>query len=518
MEGLFKLNKKAKIFNVIQLILILTVLLGVKSSETERTDEDSKIFDEVISYKIKNIEGIQKLLEETDMTYLTYYYKKTSKNSRLGADLLKRVSKKLNYLANILMIDCDEVEPKDTPGCQKDPEAADGFPKMEVFSPPEYKFNPYTKKMNSHIRRLYDSQEVSENLIYNFITKNIPSRAVRLSPENFENFANNYEFNKVILFTDKSKTPLLFRGLSNFFYDRLIFGEVEKDQTALIKKFKIVHYPTLMLYQTIEDEVHLDEPKIELYEGGINAEEIVNFLSSAAREQPLRLEKSKDNESQKYKNTFKTLKTSELSNHLKKFGEKRYVVYLNNKDEIPSDIIKFNVYTNGFFHFININCKLDAEAESICKQTFKTNEFPSLLLYNNKEKNITKAMEKPGVVLPSEYSAIVKEVYSLYDGNLKEGNHQTFKALTNESKIKKKIPFVYLHEGEVPLGLYLLSTEEKYLKYIDFIVYEHPAQEFLHNLKIKTLPQLIVLLFTDDSSDQYYFITLGLVFSLTMRT
>jgi hypothetical protein len=510
-EGRLKLDKNAKIVKLVQFILIICFLVGVNSSENEKIEDENKIFDDVISYKIKNIDGIQKLLDETDMTYLAYYYKKTSRNSRLGAQILRPVSKKLNYLANILMIDCDEVEPKDTPACQKDPEAADGFPKMEVYSPPEYKFNPYTKKMNSHNRRLYDTPEVNENLIYNFITKNIPSRAVKLTPENFENFATNMEFNKVILFTDKPRTPLLFRGLSNFFYDRLIFGEVDKDQVALIKKFKIVHFPTLILYQTVEDEVHFDEPKIEIYEGAINAESIANFLNSAAREQPLRLEKVKDKESLKYKNTFKTLKISELNNNLKKFSDKRLVVYLNNKKEIPSDIIKFNINTNGFFHFININCKEDAETEADCQQIFKTNDFPTLLLYKNNEKKINQALEKSGMVLPNDYNGIEKEVYSLYQGNLKEGNPQTFKSLTNEAKINKKVPFVYLHEGDIPLGLYLLSTEEKYLKYIDFIVYEHPPQEFLHNLKIKSIPQMIILLFTEESSDQYYFITLGLV-------
>ena len=503
-EKLLKENRKIK---ALSLVLFLCFLLRVSANETQGKDqnstiEDTKVFDDIISFKIKDMNGIQKLLEETDMTYFVYYYKKTSRNSRLGAELLKPISKKLQFLANILMVDCDEVEQKDTAGCQKDPEAADGYPKMELFSPPEYKFNPYTKKLNSHDRKVYEIPQVNENLIYNFITKSIPSRAMKLTPENFENFASNLEFNKVILFTDKAKTPLLFRGLSNFFYDRLIFGEVEKSQQALIKKFKIIHFPTLMIYKTIEDEVHLDEPKLENYEGTINAENIADFLSSAAHAEPLSLEKVKDRESLKYRNTFKTLQLHQIDDHIRKFSEKRFIVYLNNKEEIPADLIKFNINTNGFFHFININCKAGERTEQYCKETFKIDDYPTMLLYKNPERHIIKAFEKSGIVLPNDYHEIEREIYSQFQGNLKEGNPQTFKALTNEAKINKKIPFVYLHEGEIPLGLYLLSTEEKYLKYIDFVVYEHPPQEFLNNLKIKKLPQMIILLITEENTDQ----------------
>src|SRR5690606_3076782 len=112
------------------------------------------------------------------------------------------------------------------------------------------------------------------------------------------------------------KTPLLFRGISNYFSDRLLFGEVNKDQTALLKKFKITRFPTLLVYQTHEDEIQLDEPIIEIYKGEIKADEITNFIGQYALKEPLnkRIKRNPDGvDSLRYKVSFKNLATKDIS-------------------------------------------------------------------------------------------------------------------------------------------------------------------------------------------------------------
>jgi protein disulfide-isomerase A6 len=493
--------KSKLILSILGMFIILATLPSIK---TQEANKEEAIFDQVAGIKLKHIDGIAKLLAETDMTFFAYYYKKSSPNSRLGAEFLKPVSQKLAYLANVIMIDCDEIEPKNTPMCEKDPDAPDGFPKMEVYTPPEFKYNPYTKQVNTHTSKMYNSQQVSENMIYNFITQNIPARSVKLNTENFENFANNLEFNKVILFTDKSKTPLLFRGLSNYFYDRLSFGEVDKEQTALLKKFKIARFPTLLVYQTHEDEISLDEPRIEVFSGDIKADHIAAFIGEFALKEKLqdRINRSaSDPDSLKYKVAFKNLKKDGLLLYMKKFSQKRFVVYANDKEEVPEDIKKFNMMSNGFFHFININCKSDPDTEAHCRATLKLDEIPSLILYKNLEKDIVKALEKSGNSLPLDFSGIESEMYKEFNGNLKEGNPSTFPALANEAKVNKKVPFIYLHEGEIPLGLHLISSDDRYTKFIDFVVYEHPPKEFLKNLQVNKIPQMIILIQDPEKKD-----------------
>jgi hypothetical protein len=184
---------------------------------------------------------------------------------------------------------------------------------------------------------------------------------------------------------------------------------------------------------------------------------------------------------------------------MEKFSEKRFVVYLNDKNEIPDDIKKFNKESNGFFLFININCK--EASNSFCENTFKVTEIPSLMLYKDTFKSVQTRLEKQGLSLPLEYKSLITEIYKHFNSGLKEGNPQTFTSLNNEARLNKKIPFVYFHEGDIPLALHLLSSEEKYTKYIDFVVFENPPPQLMRNFKLNKLP-IMVILILEINSDQ----------------
>lgn len=455
-------------------------------------------FNSIKGIKIKEIEEIDRLLDESDMTYFAYYYKQSSKNSKKVGELLIKIANKLEYLATVILVDCDEDNLREINMCRNIPEIEDGFPRMEVYSPPPYKYNPYTKEMLKHTKYIYNKQEVGENLIYNFITQHIPARVTKLEAANFENFASNMDLNKVILFTDKEKTPLLFRGLSNYFYDKLLFGEVGKDETALLKKFKVKLYPTLIVYQTHEDGVQLDEANIEIFDQAINAASLVNFLEKFAL--PERLsdikKQTKDPNNLKYKISFKNMKYNEVIPYLKRFNERRFVVYLDNnldKDNIPTSIQKFNKLTSGFFHFVRVNCLESKDSEDFCRGTFKVNDIPKLVLLNI-DNDVTKRIEKR-IELSDDYNHIVEEINRIFPSEIKETNPQTFSIQLNEAAIENKIPFIYFYENdEIPIGLNLLSSEKKFKKFAHFISFENPPKSLLQNLKITSLPKLIIML------------------------
>jgi protein disulfide-isomerase A6 len=471
---------------------------------------DPSVFEKINpSIKIKHWDGLKKLLDETDMTYLTYYYVKESRNAQLGALFLQNIAHKLEFLAGILLVDCEEIIPQDLSQCKKDPKAEDGYPRMELFVPPELKFNPYTKQINSYTSKVYTNREMSETNIYNFITQNIPSRAVKLTSDNIENFLNHLEFNKVILFTDKPKTPLLFRGLSTHYYDRLSFGEIDKDQTTLLKRFKVSHYPTLIVYQTHEDGIPLEEPIIEVYNKSINARDIAIFLEPYATPEKfyLKTRKTEDVEGLKYKVVFKNLTKEDVLGYMEKFKERRFVLYLStNSDEISEDIKRFNKVTNGFFNFLHVKCK---EEEEFCKKTFNVDKLPSLILINKDEhgdNEIKKRITRP-VYLSMEYSEIVREIQNEFPSDLKEANPQNFASLTTESRMNKKVPFIYLYKSndDVSLGLYLLGYENKYKKYVDFLAYQNPPAELVKHLNLKKLPQLLGFIIDGDKADRYIY-------------
>jgi protein disulfide-isomerase A6 len=481
--------------NLIRFSILISLFLIINCTDFN--------FNSIKGIKIKEIGEIQKLLDETDMTYFAFYYKETSENSKKVGELLQKIAIKLDYLTVILLIDCDQENFSDVEMCRIIPDVKDGYPRMEVYSPPEYKYNPYTKQMLKHSVHRYDKKEVGENLIYNFITTYIPARVTKLDPENFENFVNNLDLNKVILFTDKEKTPLLLRGLSNYFYDKLLFGEVGKHETSLLKKFKVKIFPTLIMYQTHEDEILLDEPKIELYDGPINAGHIVSFLEKFAPKERISDLKKKQNDDPsklKYKVAFKVLKHNEVISYMQKYNERRFVVYLDNnleKNSISNDLNKFNRETNGFFHFLRINCVESPESQDFCKKTFKVKEFPKLILYNikNNIKDINTRLEQGGKELSLDFSEIYSEINREIQSEITVTDPQSFTVVLNHTQVKDTVPVIYFFENDdVPLALQLLSTEKKFKKFAEFISLENPPRSLVQNFKFTKLPKLFILL------------------------
>ena len=93
--------------------------------------------------------------------------------------------------------------------------------------------------------------------------------------QNFVNSVNegNYESfverdratkHKILLFTEKKATPTVFKALSKKYLDRLSIGEVKKSEEALIKRFGVTTFPTILALVDPEND------GVEKYEGELN--------------------------------------------------------------------------------------------------------------------------------------------------------------------------------------------------------------------------------------------------------
>jgi len=453
---------------------------------------------------------LEKLLEETDLTYLGFYYKKQSENSEKAALFLLNISQKLDYLSGIILINCEDNSEFEKCKTQDKEKNIDVFPVITLFIPPELKFNPYTKKFNKHYERLYDKNEFSENLVYNFVTSNILNKGLKLNPDNIDDFLNNQEYNKLVLFTDKKQTPLIFRGLSNYFYNQLLFGEIEKDQEPLIKKFGVKSFPTLMIYKTQEDSDDiLEEPVIEFYKGKINAKNIVEFISEYALKNKKYLEDKNQNRKSTeidYAKSIKEINSDKLqeNNFFDKNKNKKIVLYLNidknleklrtDKDHgiekqnqiIPDFLRKFYFNASGFFYFYRINCICEKEL-AFCKESLKAKEFPTLILLSNK------SFEKPEY-LPLDYEELQNEILKLFPSELNYVNPQNFQTTLQSTIISNKIPIFYFYQENVPLGIHLILNEGKFKTNVEFLAFEAPPKEILNNFQVKKLPELVIVL------------------------
>ncbi len=178
---LYILNMKIKVFTLLLLYLFTFTQANNNTTTTE--------FPEVKPSIVLNSEDEYiKLLNTTDVTYLMFYYKKEHKESAQVAGYLKNVAAKLEYLAYILMVDCESTYGKTLSQCKDISSKPDDYPKLKLLKPPEYRLNPITQKMTSHedVEWLYS--RMSETTIYNFITTNIISRSSKINAENFDLF------------------------------------------------------------------------------------------------------------------------------------------------------------------------------------------------------------------------------------------------------------------------------------------------------------------------------------------
>jgi hypothetical protein len=76
----------------------------------------------------------------------------------------------------------------------------------------------------------------------------------------------------VLLFTDKSGIPTIFKGLSLNFEKKLFFGIVRSSDSGLVDKFKIKSFPTIIV-------VKANEKAPIFYKGEMKFKPIFEFLN-----------------------------------------------------------------------------------------------------------------------------------------------------------------------------------------------------------------------------------------------
>ena len=458
--------------------------------------------------KLDTQEEISQYLKKTDVTILVFYYKTESEKAEEIAGNLKIVYSKLKYLIEIIKVNCDNNHMEE---CTKteDNLMDEEFYRIEVYVPPLYKLNPYTKEMNSHQKLQYAKTDISDKALYKFLTKTIISREQVITNENFENFKTRSNLNKVILFTNKKSSPLMYRGLSGYFYDRLALGIVYESEKNLCKKLEIKKFPTIMVIQTIEDDVIIDDPNTIFYDGKMETENIVTFLEKYALKEKLYIAEKSHLRNSDDKNLvyFNKLSAEKAMDFMKKKKDKEIILYFDNDvkdgkisyDNLSDDIKEFNSETHGFFHFAYVDCTGE-EKEKICKSHFKIKDFPNMVLYRP-EKEIKEKISK-GYELPLEISNIRREINILFEPNVKSANAVNFQYMITESVQNRKIVLLYLFDGNINLGFGLITQKKLFSDFIDFIVMDSPPEDIKRKLQVRGLPNMNIIIPDESKLDQ----------------
>lgn len=81
-------------------------------------------------------------------------------------------------------------------------------------------------------------------MAYRFIT----SRVIEINQNNHDSFLSDQPGKpKMLLFTEKKGTPIVYKALSSYFDKTLEFGLVRSSDDYLVKKYKVKSYPAFFL-------------------------------------------------------------------------------------------------------------------------------------------------------------------------------------------------------------------------------------------------------------------------------
>ena len=96
---------------------------------------------------------------------------------------------------------------------------------------------------------------MTSKALNNYASRFVSSQVVELNDENYQTFLGEKpSMPKVLLFTEKSGIPTLFKALSNAFENKMLFGIARPEDSSMISKFKIKIYPKIVVYKTSDSK------------------------------------------------------------------------------------------------------------------------------------------------------------------------------------------------------------------------------------------------------------------------
>jgi DnaJ family protein C protein 16 len=208
----------------------------------------------VLTLKMKNLT----LLLSRKNIWFVYFFRQGDQNFEQYVKAMIEFADKTQGLFNGGAVNCiedeeicDEYEVQKTPSIVFFGENENDYSKYGGKIDFNSLFNYATKRMSYYVN------EVSKDKLNDFFSKR---------PEKYH----------VLLFTSKSSTPSMYKALSKFFINKLIFGEIKNTELELLKLFNVKNFPVLMV---VVDE---EKNKYDYYKGKITYEDVKKYLNKYA--------------------------------------------------------------------------------------------------------------------------------------------------------------------------------------------------------------------------------------------
>eukprot|EP00825_Cyclidium_porcatum_P040439 TRINITY_DN5111_c0_g2_i5.p1 TRINITY_DN5111_c0_g2~~TRINITY_DN5111_c0_g2_i5.p1 ORF type:complete len:672 (-),score=172.46 TRINITY_DN5111_c0_g2_i5:332-2347(-) len=414
----------------------------------------------------------------------------------------------------------DESNQQFVPMCN--PKYENQLPMVSFFEPPLVKINPYTKQPNPAKDHKYEGRASLKDF-ESFAKKYIPVYRTAIKTEDeLEEFLSNQQLNKVLLFTNKKDTSILYKGLTAHYKDRLLFGEVSNKAEELIAKYKVEKFPTLMVLQTKENE---KEPTITIYNQELQFKVIVEFLKQFATEKKVTKEyeapesqkedesedEDEETNSQQKSQSEKNKKVKETVK-LQDLDLEKYKSEIISSEEMP---ILIHVYTsedNQHPHWEELTKKYgklfiyykllvnDQSKKDFVEKEMNIKQFPSIKFLP--VGTTKKAHSRISFNLGDSLEDINSEIDELIIDNTMSVNEQSLQIKLSQSLQDAKVLLILFHDQEqISLTYRVFSNLEKYKQKFEFLNMKDPSQQIKSQFQITNLPKLVAI-FRDVPEEQ----------------
>lgn len=435
--------------------------------------ETSEYVQEILSR-----ETLQKEAENPDFLTFVLVYTSDSPKSRLLIDPITTISVRFHDYMRFFAYDC-AYDPKT---CS--PEIKESLPMISAYVPGG--MNPYTGKPLVYQRNYEGSGSPDE--LGSFLRKNTPYLGTYLTTENLEGFLAD-TLNKVILFTNKDSTPILYKGLTSHFRGRLEFGLVWANQTSVLRKFDVESFPTLLVQ---------DEEGQRVYDGEMEFENIAVYLESyaAKKKQPIVYKNFNKKEEKTTEETVVTdtqkadvLKLTHSNFQKKLEKDEKLAVVMFYKDKMWQD---WEDLSNTYGGILMLGTyKVEKQKDEEFAKELGVRSYPSIKMFpvNRKRKPIEVDS------LDDLYELVIREIKF----EIIPVADNTLQSYLNAIYEEDKVGCIYFSNTEIPISIKGLAADPKFKEQIKFGYYSSNNSNILNTLNVHRYPSLVCYVVTDES-------------------
>lgn len=242
-----------------------------------------------------------RLIAQSNYTSIVEFYAPWCGHCKNLQPAYENAAKKLAGVAKVAAVNCDEDANKQFCGAM----GVKGFPTLKIVKP--------GKKPGRPVVEDYRGPREARDII-DAVTSKIKNHVTKVTDNDIVNFLREADKARAILFTEKGTISALWKAIAIDFLGSISVAQVRSKEKAAVELFGVTEFPTIVLIPA------LGEDKI-VYDGEINKDDIVKFLSQVAPPNPDSAPASKKAKKEPKKNKAEKKSASSAESEFKASSE-----------------------------------------------------------------------------------------------------------------------------------------------------------------------------------------------------